>query len=186
MALKDIITQIPKESDKIEIVFYLKNYEYLFSDFDLKPYAQRTFSNDFLDSLKRETTDLCKEKIELKFIVPGLDRNNSKEIIIKRRLENYFKNQLKKQEKFRKKVIKQGIMFFLFGILLLIIKYSVGDHIFQKIGLNLLFVILEPLSWFLFWEGSNLLVFSSKKNKTEIEFYKKIITAKIIFDDDDY
>ena len=36
-----------------EISFWLDSYDDLFSDFDPRPYAQKGFSEDFLDEAKR-------------------------------------------------------------------------------------------------------------------------------------
>ena len=47
--------------------------------------------------------------------------------------------------------------------------------------MSFLVVFLEPAGWFLFWEGSDLVIFDSKKKKPDLEFYEKMTRANIGF-----
>ena len=46
---------------------------------------------------------------------------------------------------------------------------------------SFLVVLLEPAGWFLFWEGLDLTIFSSKKIKPDLNFYEKMSKCYITF-----
>jgi hypothetical protein len=75
------------------------------------------------------------------------------------------------------------MLFTLAGVIVMFISSIVlfyGNHTFFY---SFLTTFLEPGGWFLFWEGTDLIIFESKKAKPEEEFYKKMSEGKIIFKD---
>ena len=53
-----------KKGNYNEIVLLIKDYENIYSDFDIRPYPHRSLSSDFLDEVKRASKDKPFEKIE--------------------------------------------------------------------------------------------------------------------------
>jgi len=43
---------------------------------------------------------------------------------------------------------------------------------------SFLIVFLEPAAWFLLWEGSDLILFSSREINPELNFYKKMLASR--------
>jgi len=180
------IAQVEKEdygedySD--EIVLSLAEYNDLFSDFDLRHYSHRTLSDDFLIELKKASRDKEK-KFSLQLLMPKSKRNVKDEGVIKKRLREHFKKHYEILRKEKNKVFWQGALFILFGILLMsIASYFVYyKEQYNFFMISLLVVILEPGSWFLFWEGLNLLLFESKKQSPDLQFYEKMNHSKINF-----
>ena len=123
--------------------------------------------------------------IDLKFLVPKNKRDFRKEKIIKERLKEQFKINLKNLELTQKKILKQGSLFLFFGVVFMLIATFFLTRGSTDYLLTFLSVLSEPAGWFLFWEGLNLIIFQSKKKVPELDFYKKMSKAKIIFVDFD-
>ncbi|HOZ36106.1 MAG TPA: hypothetical protein PLK55_03945 [archaeon] len=185
MALEDLVKTMPKYTGIKEIIMNLNNYDDIFSDFDKKPYTHRSISDDFFAQLKKDCLEGDYKKLDLKIIVQKKNRNPRFEIIIRRRIEEHFKNHFKKLEKERKRLVKLGIIFLIFGAILLIFKYILAEGL-NNSQFKILSIVLEPFSWFLFWEGAYILFFETKGNRIEYEIYKKLSKAKIQFISNDY
>lgn len=185
MALENLVKTMPKHTGIKEIIMNLDNYNDIFSDFDKKPYTHRSISGDFFAQLKKDCLDGDYKKIEIKIMVQRKNRNSRNEIIIKRRIEEHFKSYFKKIEKERKKQIRNGTTFIIIGAILLFFKYLIAEGLPTN-NFKYSAIILEPFSWFLFWEGAYILFFETKGNKQEYEIYKNLAKAKIQFISNDY
>ncbi|MEM4259491.1 MAG: hypothetical protein QXS38_01880 [Candidatus Pacearchaeota archaeon] len=168
---------------KSEVSLVLDDYNDIFSDFDPRPYSERALSVDFLDEAKRATREIRPGVFELRFLLPLSKRKIDKENMIKKRLREHVKKHLGILEGERRKVLKQGFYFLLFG---LIFMFSAAYILFYYHALlslwkELLVVLLEPGGWFLFWEGLDLIIFESKKVKPDLEFYRKMANVEIVF-----
>ena len=108
---------IVKEETK-ELIMTLKSYNEIFSDFDSRPYNQRILSDDFIEELNREYRDMPSEKIRLKLLIPENQRNQEEETIIKKRINDYFKQRYIANYKTYKNKIKSGIWLIIIGIIL--------------------------------------------------------------------
>lgn len=165
-----------------EISLWLDGYDDIFSDFDPRPYSQRSLSDDFVTEAKKFTRDKPSGKIELKFLIPENKRVISYENLIKKRLREHFKKHYGIAENERKALIKRGLAFTLVGIILMIATSLVAVYMQQgKLLVHFLIILLEPASWFLFWEGLRLVIFEPKAIKPEYIFYKKMSNAEIKF-----
>ncbi|MFA7708083.1 MAG: hypothetical protein WCX73_03975 [Candidatus Pacearchaeota archaeon] len=160
------------------ITLNLDTYQDLFSDFDAREYRQKSVSDDFLIECKRACKDKG-EKIELKLFVPKIKRNLSNETNIKKRLKEHFQRHLKEQEKSINKIKKAGLLWFFAGAVIL----TLNGIIFQREEalLKFLSTILEPASWFFFWEGLGKMFIESRKGIPDYEFNKKMSHATIRF-----
>lgn len=185
MPLEDLVKTMPKYTGTKEILMNLDDYDDIFSDFDKKPYTNRALSDDFFLQIKKDCLEGDYKKLEIKIIVQKKNRNPRFEMIIKRRIEEYFRNHFKKLEKGRKKQLRLGYVFLIFGAILLLFKYILTEGI-KNHQFKVLSIILEPFSWFLFWEGTYILFFETKGDKQEYEMYKNLAKAKILFIGNDY
>lgn len=178
---KEEVVEISKETLRMsEISLWIDTYDDIFSDFDPRPYSQRSLSDDFLIEAKKASKDKESGNIELKFLVPKNIRNLNQEAVIKKRLRDHFKTHFLEKEKEYNVIFRQGIKFILSGIFFMILttfllvkKESVLTTFFS--------VLFEPAGWFLFWEGLNLVIFESKKKKPDYEFYEKMRKVEIYF-----
>lgn len=164
-----------------EIGVWIDNYDDIFSDFDPRPYSQRSISQDLLNEAKKASRDKASGEIELKFLVPKKERNLKNENLIKRRLKDHFKKHITQLKIEHRKIIKEGLFFLFLGILFMTIT---GIFLIKNTPTKLivfLSVFLEPGGWFLFWEGLYLIVFEKRKKNPDLEFYRKMNKADIIF-----
>jgi len=170
----------PKETS--EVRFALHTYGDIFSDFDPRPLAQRGPSEDFLAEAKRAVIVKEAERIDFIFMVSKKDRNLNEEGKIESRLREYFRKHLGILQKEKNKVLKQGISFTIIGLVLMLF----ATFLFFKFK-NATFIasfftlLLEPASWFLFWEGLDLVIFESRKANPNLQFHEKMAKARIRF-----
>lgn len=165
-----------------EIKLILDSYEDIFSDFDPRPYSQKGLSEDFLVEAKRAAIAKGSEKVNILFVVPKAKRIIKEEIVIKERLERYFKKHLDILKNEKKKILKKGFLFTGVGVILMLIATFLFFK-FHEINLILSFftVLLEPASWFLVWEGMDMVLFSSKETDLSLHFYNHMANADIKF-----
>ena len=165
-----------------QISLWLDSYNNIFSDFDPRSYNQRALSDDFLSEIKRASSDKASGSIELSFLIKKNKRNSADESTIKRRLKAHFKRHEELLKKEKNKIIVQGLLFSMAGVLLMfaatIIIFRFG---YTSLMLSFLIVMMEPAGWFSFWEGLNTMYFESKRVNPELEFYNKMNNAEIVF-----
>ena len=165
------------------ISLWLDGYDDIFSDFDPRPYSQRTLSDDFLSEAKKFSKERTSGITELKILIPADQRNTYHESVIKKRIREHFRTQYDLLVKERKGMIREGLLFAVIGIILMIITSFMlfNKHPEKSPFLSFLLILFEPASWFLFWEGSRLVIFESKEKKPDLEFYKNITSYGIHF-----
>ncbi len=86
---KSIEEVLEKEMKEGNISLILDGYDDIFSDFDPRPYSERALSDDFLSECKKAARDKD-EKLELRLMVPGDNRNFKDELKIRKRLKTHF------------------------------------------------------------------------------------------------
>lgn len=179
-------TLSPEEKTKIlektKISLSLDDYNDIFSDFDPRPYSQRSLSDDFLIEAKKASRDKKTGEIELNLLMPKEKRNFNHEHTIKNRLKDYFKRREESTRREIKKIIHQGAIFIGIGVVLMIIATILIHYYYEtNIFLSFLVILLEPAGWFLFWEGLNFIIFKQKEKNPEFEFNQKMSKSTIIF-----
>ncbi len=165
-----------------EISISLETYDDIFSDFDPRDYSKRGLSEDFINEVKRASGDKPQNGIEVRLLIPENLRDIGHEKVIKERLRHHFSHRSSTLEKEAKVSYNTGLKFIVFGIILMMVA-TVLSFYYGKDSLlvDFLIVLVEPGGWFLFWEGSNIAIFESKKLKPEVEFYKKLSKCEIEF-----
>ena len=168
--------------EKSQVSMWIESYHKIFSDFDPRSYSQRTISDDFLVEAKKMVKEK-KDSFELNLLMSEKTRDKKDEIIIKKRLKEFFERQYSLALGKKRRITSQGALFVLVGLFVMIftafILFNFGDTNFSLV---LLSVIGEPAGWFLFWEGLNILVFQLKTMVPEIEFAKKMAKCNVHFD----
>ncbi len=168
------------EKECYEIRMQLDSYEDLFSDFDPRPYHERALSDDFLQEAKKASSDRG-EEMDIVFFLNKEKRNTKDELTIKKRLLSHFKRHYLLLHQEQQKSVKTGIIFIIIGIVLMFIATLFLFKYEYNLLASMVIIILEPASWFLFWEGSSLVIFTSKKKQPEFVFYEKMSHAHIFF-----
>jgi len=165
-----------------EIGFLIDDYDYIFSDFDPRPFSSRALSDDFLIEARKASKDKKTGNIKLSFLIPKKNRKLKEEETIKRRLKAHFEKHEEQSKRDYQKMLRHGIFFLVLGTLIM---FAAAFVLFKFPGQNFVenfFVLmLEPAGWFLFWSGLDLMIFKSKEVKPTFEFYKKMANAEIYF-----
>lgn len=166
-------------ADSHEVILQLDHYDDIFSDFDMRPYSKRALSIDFLDEIKRATSDSNIGAVELLLHAPQGERNEAHELVIKERLAGHFKRHLDILRRDRFNLLKRGWGMVLMGVVCMIAATFVAhEGPDSDILFSFLLIFLEPAAWFLLWEGMDLVMFRSKEISPELEFYRKMSHEK--------
>lgn len=169
------------EHSKRQVSIWLDSYEDLFSDFDPRPYSERSLSDDFIAELKK----VCREDEydigDLRLLIPKKNQNPADENTITRRLHTYFK-QGHSFLSHRLKTTRIRAIFIAFAGMAMILLASYlsgirsGNYIWK-----VLFVLFEPAGWFFAWTGLDDLFFSARKRGAEAEFFSKMAITRVHF-----
>ncbi|MDP1728997.1 MAG: hypothetical protein Q8L27_02220 [archaeon] len=163
------------------IPLILDSYDEIFSDFDPRSSSERALSDDFVRECNHAARDKTfGKKIELILSLPKPKRKPSEEVIIKKRLLDHFRKHFLLKEKERKSIVKKGLYWVFIGITLLFTNTFIRTYS-PSFLLNMLSLIMEPASWFSFWEGLGKIFIHSKESVLDYDFYKKMANLEVTF-----
>lgn len=146
------------------------------------PYLEGGLSQDFLSEAKRASAVKESDKLDFIFLIPEKERDLKKEAKIRKRMEEHFKKHfnLLKTEKNQK--IRHGISFAVLGVILMFLAtFLFFKFKNESLLASFLTILLEPASWFLFWEGLDYSIFGSKRINPNLSFNQKMSKADIKF-----
>ncbi|MBI4652464.1 hypothetical protein HY745_14550 [Candidatus Desantisbacteria bacterium] len=83
--------EIGRILDMVQVSLQIDSYDDIFSDFDPRPFSERTLSDDFLLESKKAFREKESGRFELRFLIPIKERKLESEKIIKKRLTDHFK-----------------------------------------------------------------------------------------------
>lgn len=162
-----------------EISLKLGHYDDIYSDFDMRDYSKRALSVDFIDEARRASLDKGEEGIDLIICVPESMRSESQEAAIKGRLGGHFEKHYGLLLKNKRKTMNQGIFMIALGVIAMILAtFILSGSAEGDLLKSFLVVFLEPAAWFLLWEGSDLILFTSREINPELNFYKKMHVSR--------
>jgi len=159
----------------------LDSYDDIFSDFDPRAYGARALSHDFLEECIRAARDKPKDGMELRLLVPAKKRDKKSEATIKRRLAEHFNKHHDRLRHERGMAKHAGLAWVAAGTGLAIwaARLKAADGGFAS---TLLFVIIEPASWFSFWTGFDKIFLERTHDTQKRQFYAKMAKADILFE----
>lgn len=168
---------------KSSVSIHVDDYEFIFSDFDPRPFQKRALSEDFLREAKRFAVETRSgSALELSILLPSSSRKPEIEAIVKKRLREHFRNSLLEVKREHDWIVNRGSLMVLAGFAMTLgaaaIAYYLGESSFLFV---LLFVILEPAGWFTFWTGLDQLFYQAREAKPNLSFYEKMSRAEIGF-----
>lgn len=164
-----------------DISIWLDTYDDIFSDFDYRPFSDKALSDDFIDELQKVYREKEEVVNEVKLFLPEDQRNSEDEKIITKRLHTHFTNNHLQYKDLSRKLLRKGVLFTLFGIIMMLIASYVSSLHSEILIINALLVIFEPAGWFLLWSGLDIIFDIAKQNKKELDFYSKLSKSKISF-----
>ncbi|MFN3527696.1 MAG: hypothetical protein ACK4YO_01165 [Candidatus Altarchaeaceae archaeon] len=180
--MKDYENEKKNLHNLVKVGLWIDSYDDIFSDFDPRPYTERRLSDDFLYELRKEIKFKTSGKFELTILVQKNLRNFDDEEKIKERIIKHFNDSFNQTKKDIKKIFNDGLKFVFIGICLMFIaSYLLWNYPQNNFIINFLIFLLEPASWFSFWEGLRQIVFETKDKRKELEFYNKMCEMDIKF-----
>lgn len=159
----------------------IDSYDDLFSDFDPRSFKERQLSEDFLAELRRFFFDKNPEYLDLVFFVPRRLRHSAKETIIKRRLHIYFHQKKREIEARAKHLRSRNLAKVTISVLLMLSTGYLATKAGQVLWMNIVKVMVEPASWFLFWTSLEELLGARRSRERELNYFKRLSDCKIIF-----
>jgi len=164
-----------------EISLWLDTYDDIFSDFDPRPFSQRSVSVDFLDELKRASREKVSGQIEIKFLIPDKDRKTDIDLQIKKRLKDHFKRHYEDLKKEKSKEFGHGFFVAGIGFILMFAAVLLQFWLGQKMLTIILTTLFEPAGWFMMFYGFDNAFYGVKERQPEIDFYEKMSKAEVSF-----
>ncbi len=164
---------VPKET--LEVSLRIEKYEDIFSSFDMRPYSKRALSVDFLDEIRRATSEKKDVGVEMTLHLLEKDRKEYEENIIKERLAAHFKRHFHLLSEKKRQMIRTGSVMIAMGVMAMVAAtFILFQDPSDSMFLSFLLVFLEPAAWFMLWEGADLILFNSKNINPDLDFYRKM------------
>lgn len=168
-------------SDSHEVSIWLDNYDDIFSDFDPRPYSERSLSDDFITEAKKVSREKLLKINELNLLIPEAKRNVELETIIIKNLHTNFTRHYDYLHYQSIKIKRKGILFILIGI-----PFMAAASYFSYLNSPLLFfsilrIICEPAGWFFVWTGFDHIFLMANTKEGDINFYSLLAKTHIHF-----
>ena len=161
---------------------WLDTYDDIFSDFDPRPYSERSISDDFLSETRKMFREDPKGRVELKLLIPRKEREKGDETIVGERLRRYFKLIEKIERKKIASITKRGGALSTFGFLLLFIAVLISRMEISSLFTDTMLIIFEPAGWFTIWFGLDQIFYQLPEKKKYLRFFTKMAKAEIHFE----
>ena len=173
--------QVNVPTDYRDISIWLDKYEDLFSDFDSSHFKARTLSDTFLSEIHKLVHEVKSDNVELKFNLM-LDQPDAEiESVITNNIHNYFAAKAERAKNEMTTMLRNGALLAGGGFLLIIFLITLGHTWNTLLVLKGFEMMLEPLGWFLVWNGLDMIFVQAKKEQPAIAFNKKMTNAKLTF-----
>lgn len=159
----------------------LDTYDDIFSDFDPSSYSVRILSDDFLKEVQKRYMENKKGIFEVRFTLPKFNRSLKTEALIKKRLKDYFTQQLKYIDDELTKRRKRGGVYIAVGFILLASQIILADYEGYTNLLKLIEILLVPAGWYGMFVGIENLVEVPGRLEEQKRFYEKFQKAAYYF-----
>ncbi|MFN8333627.1 MAG: hypothetical protein U0U09_00780 [Cyclobacteriaceae bacterium] len=163
------------------IVLWIDGYNDIFSDFDPRPYAARTVSDDFIAQVKKASHEFPHRPGTFKLLVPEKARSAEDESVIRERLRSFFDQTFSRLSASIAVTRKKGIILASAGFIVLLGASYLKDMQSAKFAITFLVTLFEPAGWFLLWAGFDHFTTISKEKRSELLFYKRMEGVGIEF-----
>jgi hypothetical protein len=158
----------------------LDNYDDIFSDFDISPYPKRLLSYDFLKELRRRSAETKTGELLVTFTLPKVLRAAKTEALIRKRLKDHFRLQLKKVDKKISEVRKKGATKVIVGLASSLAVFAIPLQLDMPLT-----TMVSVFSWYFMWSGFTDIFESSDKYASQRKFFGKFVNAKYEFCDEE-
>ncbi len=162
----------------MEVAISLDEYEDIFSDFDIRGYADRALSEDFLDELRlRLRKSQSSSDVSIVLLMPERRRRKSVEPPIIERLRSFFAEREASYIREDRHTLRRGLVFIGIGLALSVAANFIVES-FLSMPLFNDFLLIP--SWFFVWSGFDFLIKREELRKKR-RYYASLLAAKIVF-----
>ncbi|HOZ73387.1 MAG TPA: hypothetical protein PLQ29_14530 [Spirochaetales bacterium] len=162
----------------MQVQIAIDTYDDLFSDFDIRDYRERFFSNDFLDELKMRTNrPLDAKALAIKLVIPSDERDDGAEAIILDRIREFFAMRLERNKAKKRAILFTAVKFEAIGLLIML----VANYLARFITDYLKDFLLIP-SWFFVWSGLEKYMYNIRVLDKKIRFYDVLTRSSVTFE----
>ena len=160
---------------------WLDGYDDIFSDFDPRPYTQRTISDDFILTVRKAIQTKKNGALELTLLLAKASRDEKTETLVRKRIIGHFQSQLSRLELDIKRMHREGLVLTLSSILVLFVAVTLPMLGMNEYLKNLLQVILTPGGWFMIFNGLDYIVYKPRQKRADAEYCRKLSRCRITF-----
>ena len=178
--LSKITEQRAKDLKEIGIV--IDTWDDIFSDFDPRPLAERTVSEDFLDELRKRYKETRSGEFLITIYAPPSLKDEASEKMVSQRLKKHFRHKFLQKKKVIIKIRMRGLVFVLIGVCSLsFLTLATYFRFLSDLAIQICGILLMPLGWFGFWEGLSKLIDTSPVVLHDEKLFEKLSKAKFSF-----
>ncbi|HWB64841.1 MAG TPA: hypothetical protein VG603_15095 [Chitinophagales bacterium] len=175
------IEETKKFLNKPEISVWIDKYDDVFSDYDSRPFAERSLSDDFLREVRKMASEKSSGDIQLKFHILDDQRDPESEQIIINNLNKHFENIAQALKSEQRNILNKGFMLLAGGTLLIVFLVFLNSMPYKSAFLAGLHSMLEPVGWFMSWTGLDHVFQNSRKAKATLHYNSMMAHASIEF-----
>jgi len=175
-------TQAERLKDLSEIGIVIDTWDDIFSDFDPSPLTERTLSVDFIEEVKKRYRERTTGNVYLTVYAPKELSSVTTEKIVLERIKSYFDFKVKDVTTDRKREIRRGVIFCLWGFCILVLFGAVENfRLFGPVLTDLFKWPIDVSGWFLMFEGFTFFAIPAKEFDKEFDLYSKLRDAEYRF-----
>lgn len=164
-----------------EISIWLDRYEDLFSEYDSSHFKARTLSDNFLTEVRKLVHEVESANVELKFNLMADEQNPETEEVIINNIHEYFAAKATAAKNEMRQILRTGGLLSAAGFAIIIFMVTVGHNFSELMLVKGLEMMIDPLGWFLVWNGLDMVFVQSKKEQPTVDFNLKMTNAKLSF-----
>ncbi len=164
-----------------EISIWLDRYEDLFSEYDSSHFKARTLSDNFLTEVRKLVHEVESANVELKFNLMADEQNPETEEVIISNIHEYFAHKADIAKAEMRQILRTGGLLSAAGFAIIIFMVTVGHNFSELMLVKGLEMMIDPLGWFLVWNGLDMVFVQSKKEQPTVDFNLKMTNAKLSF-----
>lgn len=174
--------------DVIIIDIQLDGYRDVYSDWDYSPFQNRDLDDDFVEYLLECSYEIgYRYKMKVVFHLPKLMKDENKEIKSTTGIRHFFAYQYNRNKKNMMRVIRDTVIFFLFGSLMITISTILNNAVNISLFSQVLIEGLYIGGWVMMWEMFSTWFFQVNKYRNKIKHFKRLqnIEYEYFYNDDE-
>ncbi len=162
----------------MQVQIAIDTYDDLFSDFDIRDYRERFFSNDFLGELKMRTNrPLDAKPLAIKLVIPSDERDEDSEAIILERIRDFFAMRLERNKSKKRASLITAVKFEAIGLI-----FMLAANLLSRFTADFLRDFLLIPSWFFVWSGLEKYMYNIRNLDKKIRFYGVLTRSSVRFE----